>query len=97
MLEKGHFQELENILSLVNADENKKARRQNFIFSATLAVVHDLPDRLKNKKSKKLTSDEKLNGIMGEIGVKSKAKVVSCSLNFVDIYSISIGKMLWQQ
>ncbi|KAK2725301.1 ATP-dependent RNA helicase ddx24-like [Artemia franciscana] len=76
MLEKGHFQELENILSLVNADENKKARRQNFIFSATLAVVHDLPDRLKNKKSKKLTSDEKLNGIMGEIGVKSKAKVV---------------------
>ncbi|KAI4469413.1 rna helicase [Holotrichia oblita] len=36
MLEKGHFQELQKILEMVNDDSNNKGKRQNFVFSATL-------------------------------------------------------------
>lgn len=48
MLEKGHFEEMQELLMRINADEEKKTNRQNFIFSATLSLVHDLPDHLKS-------------------------------------------------
>lgn len=49
MIEKGHFEELKLILNRLNADPSKKANRQNFIFSATLTLIHDLPNYLKLK------------------------------------------------
>jgi len=77
MVEKGHFEELQQLLEMINADESKKLGRQNFVFSATLSMVHDIPGYLLNKKkSKKLSPAEKLKGITGVIGVKDKAKVV---------------------
>ena len=61
MVEKGHFEELQNLLEMINADEEKKKNRQTFVFSATLTLIHDLPKHLKNKKKQKnLTQEEKL-------------------------------------
>ena len=43
MVEKGHFEELQQLLEMINADQDKMAARQNFVFSATLSMVHDIP------------------------------------------------------
>ena len=48
MIEKGHFGEMEKILNLVNTDEKLKAKRQNFLFSATL--ITKFSDENKNHK-----------------------------------------------
>ena len=75
MVEKGHFEELHQLLELINADESLKSGRQTFVFSATLALVHEAPKHVlqksggkKNKAaakpSKKLTPKEKLNQVM---------------------------------
>lgn len=49
MVEKGHFEELKLLLKRINQDESKKRSRQNFVFSATLTLVHDIPDHLQSK------------------------------------------------
>lgn len=49
MVEKGHFEELHSLLKVLNANEKKKQTRQNFVFSATLTLVHDLPDHMQRK------------------------------------------------
>lgn len=49
MVEKGHFEELRSILKLINENEQKKQSRQNFVFSATLTLVHDLPEHMQSK------------------------------------------------
>ena len=75
MIEKGHFEEVQNLLEVINKSENK--RRQTFVFSATLSLVHDLPKHKAGKKgAKKLTPEEKLKELMGMVGVKSRPKVV---------------------
>lgn len=73
MVEKGHFEELHQLLELINANESLKAKRQTFVFSATLALVHEAPKHIlqsmgkkKAKGSapmKKLTAKEKLNQV----------------------------------
>jgi ATP-dependent RNA helicase DDX24/MAK5 len=70
MLEKGHFQELHNLLELLNVDEGKKRQRQNFMFSATLTMVHEAPARLKSQnKNLRLTPGQKLQNIMTLLGI----------------------------
>lgn len=78
MLEKGHFDELHNLLERINMDEIKRQKRQNFVFSATLTLVHDLPAHLvvkkrlhakKNKHIVKLTPQQKLQKIIGMLGI----------------------------
>lgn len=73
MLEKGHFQELHDLLERLNVDETKKKNRQNFVFSATLTLVHELPKYLKNKfknsKNKNMTSELKLQKIIQILGI----------------------------
>lgn len=49
MIEKGHFEELKLILERLNSNPEKKVQRQNFIFSATLTLIHELPQYLKMK------------------------------------------------
>lgn len=77
MVEKGHFTELEEILNLLNHTENadNSSRRQNFVFSATLTLVHDLPQYLKYKKQKskkvEMTKDKKLNDLIEMFGMKN--------------------------
>ena len=80
MVEKGHFEELQNLLEMINEDENKKKRRQTFVFSATLSLIHELPKHLKDKKgAKQMTSEEKLKNLMEMIGVKPRPKIVDLS------------------
>ena len=77
MVEKGHFEEFQNLLELMNQDEKDKKNRQTFVFSATLSLVHDMPKHLAQKKGKKkLTPEEKLKEVMEMIGIKPRPKVV---------------------
>ncbi|XP_012232773.2 ATP-dependent RNA helicase DDX24 [Linepithema humile] len=82
MLEKGHFQELHDLLEKINANPAKREKRQTFVFSATLTMVHDLPEYLEKKKRRyarsrinKLTSDQKLQKIISLLKIK-KPKIV---------------------
>ena len=66
MVEKGHFEELQSLLEMINLDEEKRKLRQTFVFSATLTMIHELPKHQRNKKkSKTLTTDEKLQQVRG--------------------------------
>lgn len=82
MMEKGHFQELHSILEKINSNSTKLKNRQTFVFSATLTMVHDLPDYLEKKRKKytrsrihKLTPEQKLQQIMHLLRIK-KPKIV---------------------
>lgn len=74
MVEKGHFQELQLLVQRLN-DSPMKSKRQNFIFSATLTLVHDLPDYLQkhNEKHKgrflKQTPGEKIQSLVETLGL----------------------------
>ncbi|XP_058117018.1 ATP-dependent RNA helicase ddx24 [Anopheles ziemanni] len=74
MLEKGHFEELKQLLELINSNEEAKNRRRNYIFSATLTMDHDLPEHLmKNaKKAKKVikeTPGMRMNNLIQVVGM----------------------------
>ncbi|XP_036333094.1 ATP-dependent RNA helicase DDX24 [Rhagoletis pomonella] len=81
MVEKGHFEELRSLLKVLNANEEKKQTRQNFVFSATLTLVHDLPDHMqrrnvgKRKKFIKQTPGLKIQSLIEELGI-SQPKIV---------------------
>ncbi|XP_065367377.1 ATP-dependent RNA helicase DDX24 [Calliphora vicina] len=81
MVEKGHFEELRTLLRVINENEQKKQSRQNFIFSATLTLVHDLPDHMqkrnygKRPKFVKQTSEMKIQSFIEELGI-SQPKIV---------------------
>ncbi|KAH8413852.1 hypothetical protein KR222_010030 [Zaprionus bogoriensis] len=81
MVEKGHFEELRSLLKVLNADEERKKLRQNFVFSATLTLVHDLPEHMqkrnlgKRPKFVKQTVDQKIESLIEELGI-SQPKIV---------------------
>lgn len=59
-------------------DNTKLKERQTFVFSATLTMVHDIPDYLQRKKKKhvkskisKFTSGQKLQKMIELIGIKN--------------------------
>jgi ATP-dependent RNA helicase DDX24/MAK5 len=52
MVERGHFEELHPLLERLNADSVRSSTRQNFVFSATLTMVHELPGHMRTKKVK---------------------------------------------
>jgi len=75
MVEKGHFEELEKILEMIKSSPDKKnVRRQTFIMSATLSLVHKPPQHAKKQKQK--SKNEKLGELMEAIGVRDRRKVV---------------------
>lgn len=76
MVEKGHFAELQNILEVVNSKEENKEKRQTFVMSATLSMVHKPPAHGKKKNNKQMTGPEKLKELVKEIGIKDKPKIV---------------------
>ncbi|KAJ2941225.1 hypothetical protein O0L34_g3420 [Tuta absoluta] len=86
MVERSHFEELTPILERVNADPERAAARQNFVFSATLTMVHDLPShmlgkkvtkrgKIINRKVEKMTAKQKINKLVKKIGM-TEPKVV---------------------
>ena len=54
MVEKGHFEEMQNILEVVNNTDQDlaKKKRQTFVMSATLSFVHKAPAYGKKGKNK---------------------------------------------
>ncbi|XDV42496.1 hypothetical protein PO909_011150 [Leuciscus waleckii] len=75
MVEKGHFSELESLLEMLNTS-HFNPRRQTFVFSATLTLVHSLPLRLTQKKKKRAEQRSKLQILMERVGMKDKPKVI---------------------
>ncbi|XP_046417990.1 ATP-dependent RNA helicase DDX24 [Neodiprion fabricii] len=81
MVERGHFQELHSLLEKINMNGEKMKTRQTFVFSATLTMVHDIPQHLSKKKNKhrhkiqKFTPEQKLKKVIEMIGI-SNPKVV---------------------
>lgn len=81
MIEKGHFEELKLILDRINSDPLKKLQRQNFVFSATLTLIHELPQYLKLnniKRKRKLqpeTVQQKLDALIQYFGI-SQPKII---------------------
>ncbi|CAH1163482.1 unnamed protein product [Phaedon cochleariae] len=82
MLERGHFQELHDLLDRINMEDSKRKERQYFVFSATLTLVHELPNYLKNKRKIKrsknieeMDASQKLQKIVDMLGI-SNPKVV---------------------
>ncbi|EAT39471.1 AAEL008728-PA [Aedes aegypti] len=82
MLERGHFEELKQLLEMINNNEEATKLRRNYIFSATLTMDHDLPEHLvaKAKKNKKIhitkeTTGQRLNNLVQIIGM-TNPKVV---------------------
>ncbi|KFP33924.1 ATP-dependent RNA helicase DDX24, partial [Colius striatus] len=76
MIEKGHFLELSQLLEILN-DSQYNPRRQTFVFSATLTLVHQTPLRvLQKKNAKKMDKKTKLELLMEKIGIKGKPKVI---------------------
>ncbi|NWI82185.1 DDX24 helicase, partial [Dryoscopus gambensis] len=76
MVEKGHFLELSQLLEILN-DSQYNPRRQTFVFSATLTLVHQTPTRvLQKKNAKKMDKKTKLELLMERVGIKGKPKVI---------------------
>lgn len=81
MIEKGHFEELKLVIERLNADPVKKEQRQNFIFSATLTLTHELPQYLKTKnmnrkrKFQPETAPQKLDALIQYFEI-SQPKIV---------------------
>ncbi|CAG2062784.1 unnamed protein product, partial [Timema podura] len=80
MIEKGHFQELQQLLERININTGKRNLRQNFVFSATLTLVHEPPTHIKKKKKggkkpTRVTPGQKLQNIISMLGI-TNPKVV---------------------
>ncbi|XP_015271006.1 PREDICTED: ATP-dependent RNA helicase DDX24 [Gekko japonicus] len=76
MVEKGHFLELSQLLEMLN-DSHYNPKRQAFVFSATLTLIHQTPTRvLQKKKAIKIDRKIKLEMLMQKVGIKSKPKVI---------------------
>ncbi|KAK3091430.1 hypothetical protein FSP39_019832 [Pinctada imbricata] len=75
MIEKGHFEELTKLLNYIYKKEDTSVRRQSFVFSATLTMVHSGPQRHILKKTK-LTEEKKLELLMKRIKLRGKPKVI---------------------
>ncbi|NXL93835.1 DDX24 helicase, partial [Alectura lathami] len=76
MVERGHFLELSQLLEILN-DSQYNPKRQTFVFSATLTLVHQTPSRILQKKNaKKMDKKTKLEMLMEKVGIKGKPKVI---------------------
>ncbi|XP_067943558.1 ATP-dependent RNA helicase DDX24-like isoform X2 [Watersipora subatra] len=83
MVEKGHFEELTKILTLMKGDEESSRRRQCFVFSATLTYVHLPPERIARQKKKKkkrkryqISKESKLDELIDTVGILKKPKII---------------------
>ncbi|XP_050067722.1 ATP-dependent RNA helicase ddx24 [Anopheles maculipalpis] len=100
MLEKGHFEELKQLLELINANEDAKKMRRNYIFSATLTMDHELPEHLKKnvKKSKKvlkLTPGQRMDNLIEIIGM-TNPKVVDLTQDHGTARTLTESRILCQ-
>lgn len=94
MVEKGHFQELESLMSIINSDDEKRKQRQNFVFSATLTVVHDPPAHVKKKvkRNYRLTPGQKLKGVIDLLGI-TDPEVVDITQKSVTVQTLTESRI----
>ncbi|XP_053678346.1 ATP-dependent RNA helicase DDX24 [Anopheles nili] len=100
MLEKGHFDELKQLLELINSNEDAKKLRRNYIFSATLTMDHDLPDHLKKnaKKAKKVikqTPGQRMDNLIEVIGM-TNPKIVDLTQDHGTARTLTESRILCQ-
>ena len=88
MLEHGHFQELSEIIDLVN--KNKTGKQQKFLFSATLT----LPSYLKQSKWKKQQHKSEMQILLNKVDLNSKAKVIDLTSKSVTVSSLKQFKVM---
>ncbi|UJR37507.1 hypothetical protein I4U23_030209 [Adineta vaga] len=81
MIEKGHFEELEKILKLINNDDNNQSR-QKFIFSATLMLQPTDDNENKKKQKKKGDNQDKLATLISAVGMNAKPKIIDLTKQF---------------
>lgn len=93
LLEKGHFSELRTLLEHINKDDSKKSRRQNFVFSATLTLAHDLPNRLGSGKKRKKKNAVKLDSLLSLVNIRPKAKIVDLTSSAKQLKPASLSEM----
>ncbi|XP_053331655.1 ATP-dependent RNA helicase DDX24 [Spea bombifrons] len=93
MVEKGHYAELSQLLELLS-DVHFNPKRQTFVFSATLTLIHQAPTRLLQKKNfKKMDKDSKLESLMRKIGMKSKPKVIDLTRKQATVETLTETKI----
>ncbi|XP_030559627.1 ATP-dependent RNA helicase DDX24 [Drosophila novamexicana] len=99
MVEKGHFEELRSLLKVLNADGDRQKLRQNFVFSATLTLVHDLPEHMqkrnlaKRPKFVKQTVDQKIESLIEELGI-SQPKIVDITSSQQTAQTLTESRLL---
>ncbi|NWS09632.1 DDX24 helicase, partial [Motacilla alba] len=93
MVEKGHFLELSQLLEILN-DSQYNPRRQTFVFSATLTLVHQTPARvLQKKNAKKMDKKTKLELLMEKVGIKGKPKVIDLTRKEATVETLTETKI----
>lgn len=92
MVEKGHFAELENLLEMLNTTQFNP-KRQTFVFSATLTMIHSLPARVLRKKGKKVEQRSKLEVLMEKVGIKGKPKVIDLTRKEATVETLTETKI----
>ncbi|KAM6463833.1 ATP-dependent RNA helicase DDX24 isoform 2-T3 [Liasis olivaceus] len=76
MVERGHFLELSQLLEMLSETQHNQ-KRQTFVFSATLTLIHQAPARVLQKKNAiKIDRKTKLEMLMQKVGIKGKPKVI---------------------
>ena len=75
MLDKGHFPELKPLISLLHKKEGKgNARRQTFLFSATLFNAREITKQRKRKRKREQTVSPFLR-LIQQVGVRGKPAI----------------------
>ncbi|XP_069494083.1 ATP-dependent RNA helicase DDX24 [Ambystoma mexicanum] len=93
MVERGHFVELSQLLELLN-DSVYNPKRQTFVFSATLTLIHQAPLRvLQKKNSKKMDRESKLDALIQKIGMRGKPKVIDLTRKEATVETLTETKI----
>ncbi|KAJ1372829.1 hypothetical protein KIN20_035111 [Parelaphostrongylus tenuis] len=79
MIEKGHFEEMEDILKLVRKSATRKL--QTLVFSATLTYVNHVRSR-DGKASKEFTPQQKIMQLIHLTGMRPECKIVDITRSF---------------
>ncbi|KAK0418563.1 hypothetical protein QR680_013643 [Steinernema hermaphroditum] len=81
MIEKGHFEEVEQLLDHIHREAPET--RQTMLFSATLTFVHAAPKRLSQKgQAQGATVDDKIEKIVEKAHLRKNHKVIDITRKF---------------
>ncbi|KIH59713.1 DEAD/DEAH box helicase, partial [Ancylostoma duodenale] len=80
MVEKGHFEEMQDILQFVRKSATEKL--QTLVFSATLTYVHREQTRPGHANKKELTPQQKIKELIQLTGMRPNCKIVDITRAF---------------